>query len=150
MSSKEQIPMRIMKRFTFALIVAACATTAFAGTTAAPDDDANKTAAVAAPADDSTNAQPTLGETSKLSEDLIYSVDRTPERLFETSRSVSVITIDDLWRKSGRSLSDILANEAGIIVTMNQYTSASPVIRGLSGKQVQILIDGIKINSSTY
>ncbi len=143
--------MRIMKLFTLVLIVVAGALPVFSDTNGVPPGGTtnNNTAAVVAEPANSTG-QPTLAETSKLSEDLIYSVDRTPERLFETPRSVSVITIDDLWRKNGRSLADILANEAGIIVTMNQYSSASPVVRGLSGKQVQILIDGIKINNSIY
>jgi len=143
--------MRNMKLFTLVLIVVAGALPVFSDTNGVPPGGTtnnNTAAAVAEPAN--STGQPTLAETSKLSEDLIYSVDRTPERLFETPRSVSVITIDDLWRKNGRSLADILANEAGIIVTMNQYSSASPVVRGLSGKQVQILIDGIKINNSIY
>ena len=143
--------MRIMKLFTLVLIVVAGALPVFSDTNAVPPGGTTNNNAAATVAEAAnTTGQPTLAETSKLSEDLIYSVDRTPERLFETPRSVSVITIDDLWRKSGRSLADILANEAGIIVAMNQYTSASPVVRGLSGKQVMILLDGVKINSSTY
>jgi outer membrane receptor protein involved in Fe transport len=93
---------------------------------------------------------PTPAETGKISEDLIYSVDRVPERLFDTARSVEVITLDEIWRKSGRTLSDLLADEAGIIVKRLDYSVASPMIRGLSGKQVLILIDGMKINSSTW
>jgi outer membrane receptor protein involved in Fe transport len=95
-------------------------------------------------------AQTESTDTSKLSEDLIYSVNRTPEHTFDTARAVEVITIDDLWRKSGLTLADVLVDEAGFIkFRTNQYSSAG-VLRGLIGKQVLILIDGVKVNNALY
>jgi hemoglobin/transferrin/lactoferrin receptor protein len=95
-------------------------------------------------------AQDQSADTSKLSEDLIYSVNRTPEHTFDTARAVEVITIDDLWRKSGLTLADILVDEAGFIkYRTNQYSSAG-LLRGLIGKQVLILIDGVKVNNALY
>lgn len=89
-------------------------------------------------------------DTSKLSEDLIYSVNRTPEHTFDTARGVEVITVDDLWRKSGMTLADILVDEAGFIkYRSNQYASAG-LLRGLIGKQVLILLDGVKVNNALY
>ena len=89
-------------------------------------------------------------DTSKLSEDLIYSVNRTPERTFDTARAVEVINIDDLWRKGGMTLADVLIDEAGFIkYRANQYSSAG-LLRGLIGKQVLILIDGVKVNNALY
>jgi hemoglobin/transferrin/lactoferrin receptor protein len=95
-------------------------------------------------------AQTESADTSKLSEDLIYSVNRTPEHTFDTARAVEVITIDDLWRKSGLTLADVLVDEAGFIkYRTNQYSSAG-LLRGLIGKQVLILIDGVKVNNALY
>jgi len=95
-------------------------------------------------------AQTQSADTSKLSEDLIYSVNRTPEHTFDTARAVEVITIDDLWRKSGLTLADVLVDEAGFIkYRTNQYSSAG-LLRGLIGKQVLILIDGVKVNNALY
>ena len=95
-------------------------------------------------------AQAGSADTSKLSEDLIYSVNRTPEHTFDTARAVEVITIDDLWRKSGLTLADVLVDEAGFIkYRTNQYSSAG-LLRGLIGKQVLILIDGVKVNNALY
>jgi outer membrane receptor protein involved in Fe transport len=95
-------------------------------------------------------AQTETADTSKLSEDLIYSVNRTPEHTFDTARAVEVITIDDLWRKSGLTLADVLVDEAGFIkYRTNQYSSAG-LLRGLIGKQVLILIDGVKVNNALY
>ena len=95
-------------------------------------------------------AQTGSADTSKLSEDLIYSVNRTPEHTFDTARAVEVITVDDLWRKSGLTLADVLVDEAGFIkYRTNQYSSAG-LLRGLIGKQVLILIDGVKVNNALY
>lgn len=96
------------------------------------------------------SGQAQQADSSKLSEDLIYSVNRTPEHTFDTARAVEVITIDDLWRKSGMTLADVLVDEAGFIkYRTNQYSSAG-LLRGLIGKQMLILIDGVKVNNALY
>lgn len=87
---------------------------------------------------------------SDLSERLIYSVDRVPERPFDTARAVEVITIADLWRKSGMTLADVLQHEAGIAVINYNAAGGVPVIRGLHGKQVLVMIDGVKLNDSMW
>ena len=86
----------------------------------------------------------------ELSEGLIYSVDRVPERTFDTARAVEVITISDLWRKSGMSLSDVLQHEVGISVINVDAPGGLPAVRGLNGKQVMLLIDGVKVNNTTW
>ena len=81
---------------------------------------------------------------------LVYSVNRTPERLFDTSRAVVLITSEDIWRKNARTLPELLMEEAGIFVQQTNYGGGSPIIRGLIGKQILILIDGVKINTATF
>lgn len=93
-------------------------------------------------------AQSQPADTSKLSEDLIYSVNRTPERPFETARAVEVITIDDIWRKNGMTLSDVLIDEPGLIKYRASQSTGTPLIRGLVGSQVLVLVDGVKLNNS--
>src|SRR5258708_19712075 len=111
-SSKES-PMRIMKLFTLVLIVVAGALPVFSDTNGVPPGGTtnnNTATAVAQPAN--STGQPTLAESSKQSEDLIYSVDRTPERLFETPRSVTVITNAHLCHPCCPSPPHILASQA--------------------------------------
>ncbi|HEU4388579.1 MAG TPA: TonB-dependent receptor [Blastocatellia bacterium] len=81
---------------------------------------------------------------------LIYSVNRTPERPFDTSRAVVVITSADIWRKNARTLPELLMEEAGIFVQQTNYGAGSPIIRGLVGKQILILVDGVKVNTATF
>jgi hemoglobin/transferrin/lactoferrin receptor protein len=81
---------------------------------------------------------------------LVYSVNRTPERPFETARAVQVITAEDIWRKNARTLPELLMNETGIFVQQTNYGGGSPIIRGLMGKQVLILVDGVRLNNATF
>lgn len=85
----------------------------------------------------------------KLSEGLIYSVDRTPERTFETSRAVQVITSEEIERVNPRGLADLLEEQTGIAIA-ETHSGGIPSIRGLSGKQVMLLVDGVKINNATW
>jgi outer membrane cobalamin receptor len=91
-----------------------------------------------------------LAETSRLSEDLIYSVNRSPQRTFDTSRSVEVITSEEIQRRAGRGLADILADTAGIYVRRFLVSGGSAVVRGLAGNQVLILVDGVKLTNGTW
>ena len=81
---------------------------------------------------------------------LIYAVNRAPTRPFETARSVKVITRYDIWRKNARTLPELLMEEGGVWVQQTDYAAGSPIIRGLMGKEILILIDGVKLNNATY
>jgi hemoglobin/transferrin/lactoferrin receptor protein len=83
-------------------------------------------------------------------DELIYSVNRTPESPFETSRAVQVITQEQIWRRNARTLPEVLFEETGIFVQQTNYGAGSPIIRGQMGKQILILIDGVRVNNATY
>jgi outer membrane receptor for ferrienterochelin and colicin len=104
------------------------------------------------PADETNNttAEGNVATARELSEGLIYSVDRVPERTFDTARAVEMITISELWRKSGMSLVDVLQHEAGVAVVNVDGAGGVPLMRGLLGKQVMVLIDGVKVNDTMW
>jgi len=83
-------------------------------------------------------------------ENLVYSVNRTPEFAARTARAVTIVTIDDIWRKNARTLPEVLMEEAGVFVQQTNYGSGSPIIRGLMGKEILILIDGVRINNAIF
>ena len=97
-------------------------------------------------ADDSPQQAP---DARKLSEGLIYSVDRTPERTFETSRAVQVITSEEIRRTNPRGLADLLEEQTGVAIA-ETHSGGIASIRGLSGKQVMLLLDGVKVNNATW
>ena len=81
---------------------------------------------------------------------LVYSVNRIPEQVFGTARAVQVITADDIWRRGARTLPEALMEEAGIFVQQTNYGGGAPIIRGLIGKNILILLNGVKVNTATY
>ncbi|HXH42209.1 MAG TPA: TonB-dependent receptor [Thermoanaerobaculia bacterium] len=83
-------------------------------------------------------------------EGLIYSVARTPERTFDASRAVEVITGDEIRRRNGITLGDLLQEEAGVTLAAPHAGGAAVVIRGLSGNQVMLMIDGVKVNDAIW
>ena len=86
---------------------------------------------------------------TETTDNLIYSVNRTPERTFDTSRAVTVVTGDEIRRTNASGLAEVLDEQVGLVVS-SRATGGTPIMRGLSGKQVMILIDGVKVNSATW
>lgn len=93
-------------------------------------------------------ADVSIPEATKLSEGLIFSVSRVPERPFETARAVRVITREEIWRKNATSVSDILTDEPGFFKYRMSAAGATPLLRGMVGRQIMVLIDGVKVNNS--
>lgn len=97
-----------------------------------------------------TNASSATTANDEVDERLIYSVSRSPEKTADAPRAVQVITREDIWRRGSRTLPDVLMEEAGIFIQHTNYGGGSPIIRGQMGKQILILIDGSRLNTSTY
>jgi len=73
------------------------------------------------------------------------------ERLsFDVSQSVTTLNNQELSKKSSRSTPEALMNESGIWVQKTNHGGGSPIIRGLVGNQVLLLVDGIRLNNATY
>jgi hemoglobin/transferrin/lactoferrin receptor protein len=69
---------------------------------------------------------------------------------FETSRAISVATEEEITQRSPITVPDILREEAGVQVQKTTYGQGSPIIRGLTGYHILILIDGVRLNNSTF
>jgi hemoglobin/transferrin/lactoferrin receptor protein len=86
---------------------------------------------------------------SSQTDELIYSVNRTPEPMFQTARATEVITSEEIRRQNARTLPELLMM-AGVFVQQTNYGGGSPVIRGLMGKHILILVDGARLNNAGY
>ena len=75
---------------------------------------------------------------------------RSEQLTFDVSQSVTILSADELIKKSSRSTPEALMNESGIWVQKTNHGGGSPVIRGLVGNQVLLLVDGIRLNNATY
>jgi hemoglobin/transferrin/lactoferrin receptor protein len=97
-------------------------------------------------------------ETSRLAdvdlEDLlnttVVSAARHPQRIIESPRSISVVTAENLRERNYRTVPEALVELAGVFLQETNYGGGAPIIRGLIGNRILILVDGVRLNSSTY
>ena len=86
---------------------------------------------------------------------LSESVTVTPARgqtrqIVETPEAVSVTTADELSRRPYLILPQALKEEAGLHLQQTTTAQGSLFLRGLTGQQVVNLIDGVRLNNSTF
>lgn len=73
----------------------------------------------------------------------------------ESSMQHSEFAVDKLDMKATnifiqRSAPEILHNTANVFVQKTNHGGGSPILRGLMGNQILLLVDGIRMNNSTY
>lgn len=75
---------------------------------------------------------------------------RSRTSLFETPSAVSVTTRQDIVEKQAPDMFHALQNEVGVLMQRTAAGQSSPFVRGLTGQQVLILVDGIRLNNSFF
>lgn len=85
-----------------------------------------------------------------LNNSVTVTAQRSEQLSYNVSQSVTTLTSGELLKKSSRSTPEALMNESGIWVQKTNHGGGSPIIRGLAGNQVLLLVDGIRLNNATY
>lgn len=75
---------------------------------------------------------------------------RTEREVVETPQAITVIDKRELRRANVSRTPDLLRYAEGVYVQNSNLGGGSPFIRGLTGKQVLILVDGVRLNNSFY
>jgi hemoglobin/transferrin/lactoferrin receptor protein len=71
----------------------------------------------------------------------------------DTVRIPPIVTVrdaDDFRRRPLATLGNALEGAAGVMVQQSTYGQASPFLRGLTGYQVINLVDGVRLNNTTF
>jgi len=71
-------------------------------------------------------------------------------RAFDVPESVSSLESDELSQRALRSTPEALAGVTGVFVQKTNHGGGSPFVRGLTGNQVLLLVDGIRLSNSTF
>jgi len=89
-------------------------------------------------------------ERLRLSERVIVSArfDQAPEG--PLPRTISVVDAAEIERTARRTTPEALEDLPGVFVQKTNHGGGSPIIRGLMGNQVLVLVDGIRLNNSTF
>ena len=83
-------------------------------------------------------------------EEIVVTAQRRATTELETTQHVSVVTATEIREQGGQTTPDALDEEPGVWVQKTALGGGAPFIRGLTGKQVLILVDGVRLNNSTF
>ncbi|UCE17443.1 MAG: TonB-dependent receptor [Gemmatimonadota bacterium] len=83
-------------------------------------------------------------------EEISVTAARTEKDVFQTHHAVTVAQEEEIERRTPRTTPEILREEVGIFVQKTTHGHGAPVVRGLMGYNVLVLIDGIRLNNSTF
>ena len=74
---------------------------------------------------------------------------RTDRPVSATSAGTIVLSQEDLARTGERMLPRAIGKASGLWVQETNLGGGAPILRGLIGNQVLILVDGVRLNDST-
>lgn len=87
---------------------------------------------------------------TELLRELIVTAQRSQQQEFNTAGSVKVLNSKSLRTYQARTTPEALFGVNGVFVQKTNHGGGSPFMRGLTGNQTLILIDGIRLNNSTF
>lgn len=83
-------------------------------------------------------------------DEIVVTADRGEKDVFLSARSIAVMDRKTLNEISPRTTPEALWDMPGTFVQSTNFGGGSPIIRGFIGPQVLIMVDGVRLNNSTY
>lgn len=75
---------------------------------------------------------------------------RFENKAFRVPEAVSIVTQEELESNVSRSMAEALIGKTGVWMQKTNHGGGSPFVRGLTGNQTLLLLDGVRLNNSTY
>ena len=85
----------------------------------------------------------------QLNQQTITTTQRTEETDFTRPEITTVLTARDLRQRAPRTVPESLFGATGVWIQKTNHGGGSPFVRGLTGQQTLILVDGIRLNNAT-
>jgi iron complex outermembrane receptor protein/hemoglobin/transferrin/lactoferrin receptor protein len=85
-----------------------------------------------------------------LNKEIVVSANRYEKNQFETNETSSVLSPTQLFQSALRSTPEALMGITGVFVQKTNHGGGSPFVRGLTGQQTLLMIDGIRLNNATF
>jgi hemoglobin/transferrin/lactoferrin receptor protein len=86
----------------------------------------------------------------QLNDQVVVTAQRYETPSFERPEALTVVSSRDLARNALRSTPEALEGQSGVFVQKTNHGGGSPFVRGLTGQQTLLLVDGIRLNNATF
>ncbi|MCG6187968.1 TonB-dependent receptor [Maribellus maritimus] len=86
----------------------------------------------------------------QLNKSIVVTASRNQLLSFQTPDAVSVLTQKEITNNAPRSMAEALIGTAGVWMQKTNHGGGSPFVRGFTGNQTLLLIDGIRLNNATF
>lgn len=80
----------------------------------------------------------------------VVSANRIKESQFQAPAEIAVIRMDEQPERGLTQTSDLLKEEAEVNLQKTNLGGGSPIMRGMSGNRVLLMVDGFRLNNATY
>lgn len=91
--------------------------------------------------------QPTV---IQLNQHTVTTASRTEAEEFARPEITTVLTTRELQQRAPRSTPEALFGATGVWIQKTNHGGGSPFVRGLTGQQTLLLVDGIRMNNATF
>jgi hemoglobin/transferrin/lactoferrin receptor protein len=81
--------------------------------------------------------------------EVVITAFRTQTNIFKTPEAITIITNKHTTRLLARTTPELLFNQNGVFIQKTNHGGGSPFLRGLTGNQLLLLVDGIRLNNAT-
>lgn len=81
---------------------------------------------------------------------VIVTATRQPQAEFRSEKAVGVVEATSIEQRSASSTADALRETAGVVVQKTTAGHGAPIIRGLIGKNILLLYNGVRLNRPTF
>lgn len=89
-------------------------------------------------------------EATLIQNNLVITAQRSLNQSFSSSEAISVLKASDIIHNGARSTPEALMGLTGVFVQKTNHGGGSPFVRGLTGNQTLLLMDGLRLNNSIY
>ena len=91
--------------------------------------------------------RPTAAQPERYSREIVVTAQRYEQDVFAVPQNVNVVEERKLARDLARTPAEALRDQPGIYIQKTSHIGGAPIIRGLMGNRVLLMVDGIRLNN---